>query len=161
MKGTGTRIRRQGLPAIVGHVGLVGLLLSHAHPAVAQAQAGRIKTSAGAAFILHRGTEVPAKAGDLVYEEDGLKTGADGRLALTLRDETRLSLGPNTEIRLESFAYAPGQGRLGCALKIARGVLAYVSGRIAKLSPDAVRLETPTAIIGVRGTRLAIRVEQP
>jgi len=33
-----------------------------------------------------------------------------------------------------------------------------VSGRIAKLSPDSIRLETPEAIIGVRGTRLAIRV---
>jgi len=39
-----------------------------------------------------------------------------------------------------------------------RGAAAYVSGRIAKLSPDAVRLETPQAIVGVRGTTLAIRV---
>jgi hypothetical protein len=43
-------------------------------------------------------------------------------------------------------------------LKVVRGVVAYVSGRIAKLSPDAVRLETPSAIIGVRGTRLVIEV---
>jgi hypothetical protein len=35
---------------------------------------------------------------------------------------------------------------------------AYVSGRIAKLSPDAVRLETPGAIVGVRGTTLALAV---
>ena len=33
-------------------------------------------------------------------------------------------------------------------MKIARGLVAYVSGRIAKLSPDAVRLETPSAILG-------------
>jgi hypothetical protein len=35
----------------------------------------------------------------------------------------------------------------------------YVSGKIAKLAPDAVRLETPAAIVGVRGTTVAVRVE--
>ena len=45
-------------------------------------------------------------------------------------------------------------------LKFVRGVTTYVSGRIAKLSPDAVRLETPAAIVGVRGTTLAIRVDE-
>ena len=44
-------------------------------------------------------------------------------------------------------------------LKFARGVAAYVSGRMAKLAPDAIRLETPSAIVGVRGTTVAIRVE--
>jgi hypothetical protein len=44
-------------------------------------------------------------------------------------------------------------------LKFVRGVAAYVSGRIAKLAPDSIRLETPAAIVGVRGTTVAIRVE--
>jgi hypothetical protein len=35
-----------------------------------------------------------------------------------------------------------------------------VSGRIAKLAPDSVRLETPAAIVGVRGTSLVIRASQ-
>ena len=41
-------------------------------------------------------------------------------------------------------------------MRVVRGVAAYVSGRIAKLAPDAVRLETPAAIVGVRGTSVAI-----
>jgi hypothetical protein len=44
-------------------------------------------------------------------------------------------------------------------LRFVRGVTAYVSGRLAKLAPDAIRLETPAAIVGVRGTTLAIRVQ--
>jgi hypothetical protein len=44
-------------------------------------------------------------------------------------------------------------------IKFVRGAAAYVSGHIAKLAPDAIRLETPAAIVGVRGTTLAIRVE--
>jgi hypothetical protein len=78
-----------------------------------------------------------------------------------LKDETRLALGPNTDVRIDQFVYSPGQGSLRLVLKIARGLVAYVSGRIAKLSPDAVRLETPSAILGVRGTRMVIRVERP
>jgi hypothetical protein len=54
--------------------------------------------------------------------------------------------------------YAPAEGQLGLVLRVVRGIAAYVSGRIARLSPDSIRLETPEAIIGVRGTTLAIRV---
>jgi hypothetical protein len=80
---------------------------------------------------------------------------------VTLKDETRLALGPGSEVRLDQFMYSPGEGRLGFVLRIARGVVAYVSGRIAKLSPESVRLETPAAILGVRGTRLVLSVEAP
>ena len=51
------------------------------------------------------------------------------------------------------------EGQLALALKVVRGVVAYVSGHIAKLSPDAVRIETPSAILGVRGTTLAMRID--
>jgi hypothetical protein len=94
-------------------------------------------------------------------ESDALRTGADGRIGVTLRDETRISLGPGSEVRLDRFLYSPADGQFGFVLKIVRGIAAYVSGRIAKLSPDAIRLETPTAIVGVRGTRLVIQVASP
>ena len=122
--------------------------------------AGRIKIASGSVFIVRAGTTIPAQAGQIVFEADTLRTGTDGRLGLTLKDDTRLSLGPSSEIRLDRFAYAPAEGRLGFVLNVVRGVAAYVSGRIAKLAPDAVRLETPAAIVGVRGTRLVIRASQ-
>lgn len=122
--------------------------------------AGRIKIASGSVFIVRAGATIPAQAGQPVFEADTLRTGADGRLGLTLKDDTRLSLGPSSEIRLDRFAYAPAQGRLGFVLNVVRGVAAYVSGRIAKLAPDAVRLETPAAIVGVRGTTMVIRASQ-
>jgi hypothetical protein len=102
---------------------------------------------------------VPLKAGDTVLETDVLRTGPDGRIGVTLKDETRLSLGPGSEVRLEKFLYSPSEGKLGLALRVVRGLVAYVSGRIAKMAPDAVRLETPAAIVGVRGTTLVIQAE--
>jgi hypothetical protein len=122
--------------------------------------AGRIKIASGSVVIVRGGATIPAQAGQVVYEADTLRTGADGKLGLTLKDDTRLSLGPSSEIRLDRFAYAPAEGRLGFVLNVVKGVAAYVSGRIAKLAPDAVRLETPAAIVGVRGTTLVIRASQ-
>ena len=137
---------------------LLGLFSS---AAFAQTAAGRIKSASGAVFVVRNNTATPVQVGHPLLEADTLRTGADGRLGITLRDETRISIGPNSEVRLDQFLYSPGQGRLGFALRIARGLVAYVSGRIAKLSPEAVRLETPSAILGVRGTKVVIRVENP
>ena len=61
-------------------------------------------------------------------------------------------------MRVNRFVFAPAEGRLGLVLGVVRGVMAYVSGRIAKLAPDSIRLETPAAVMGVRGTTLALRV---
>ena len=119
---------------------------------------GRIKIASGSVFIVRASGLLPARAGQDVFEADGLRTGPDGRIGITLKDDTRVSLGPSSEVRLDRFVYAPGDGQLGFVLRMVRGAAAYVSGRIAKLSPDAIRLETPQAIVGVRGTTLAIRV---
>ena len=104
------------------------------------------------------GSTVPAQNGAAVFASDSLRTGKDGRVGVTLSDDTQVSIGPASEVRLDSFVYDPGQGQLSLVLKFIRGTAAYVSGQIAKLAPDAVRLETPQAIVGVRGTTLAVQV---
>jgi hypothetical protein len=137
------------------------LVIAAASPAQAQqpSAAGRIKVVSGAAFIVRENKLVPAQVGQDVLTADALRTGADGRIGVTLKDDTRISLGPSSEVRLERFNYATADGGLALVLKFVRGAAAYVSGRIAKLSPDSIRLETPAAIVGVRGTSLAIRVD--
>ena len=143
-------------------IGVLALLVGLATPAFGQqpAVAGRLKTVSGAAFIVRQNASIPAQVGQVVFEADAFKTGVDGRIGATLNDETRISLGPNSEVRLNRFLYSPAEGSFGLVLRIVRGIATYVSGRIAKLSPDSIRLETPEAVIGVRGTRLAIRVAQ-
>ena len=142
-------------------VAVLALALVSVVPAQAQQStpAGRIKTVSGSAFIVRDRASIPAQPGLVVFEADSLRTGADGTIGVTLKDDTRLALGPGSEVRLERFAYAPDTGSLGLVLKFVRGVTAYVSGRLAKLAPDSIRLETPSAVVGVRGTSLAIRVQ--
>jgi hypothetical protein len=132
-------------------------LMGSAAASAQSATAGRVKSATGAAHVVHAGSEFPAQPGQTVYQGDLIRTGPDGRIGLTLNDDTRLSLGADSELRLDRFSYAPADGQLALAIKLIRGVAAYVSRRIAKLAPDAIRIETPTAILGVRGTTLAIR----
>jgi hypothetical protein len=146
---------------------VLAVLLASVCPAAAQAQAqappvvGRIKSVSGTVSIVRPAGNVPAQAGQPLYQSDSIRTGGDGQVGISLKDETRLALGPNTEIRVDQFLYAPAQGQLRLVLKVVRGLVAYVSGKIAKLAPDGVRLETPSAILGVRGTRMVIRVDAP
>jgi hypothetical protein len=135
-------------------------LVTLAAPAFAQQPppAGRIKVVSGSAFIVRSGGNVRAQVGQSVFETDTVRTGEDGSIGITLDDDTRLSLGPSSEVRLETFRYAPAEGSVGLAMRFLRGIAVYVSGQIAKLAPDSVRLETPSAIVGVRGTSLAVRV---
>ena len=135
----------------------VGLLSA---PLEAQRQpAGYVKIVRGVALITRSGAQLPARPGDAVYEQDGLRTGADGRLGVTLKDDTRVSLGPDSEIDLSEFKFSPAAGELGLVMKLLRGVAAFVTGRIGALRPDAVRIETPATIIGVRGTHFVVQAE--
>ena len=137
------------------------LVCTVASPAAAQEKpvVGRIKVSTGAAFVVRDGAQTPAQVGQVLFEADGLRTAADGKIGVTLNDDTRLSLGPNSELKLEKFMFAPADSTFALAVKFIKGAATYVSGRIAKLAPDSIRLETPASIIGVRGTTLAIQVQ--
>jgi hypothetical protein len=141
--------------------GVLTIVLAAAAPALAQepAPAGHVKISSGTAFIVRQNTTIAARPGDAVYATDALRTGADGSVGVTLQDDTRLSIGPSSEVRLERYVYAPGEGGFGMVLNFVRGMATYVSGRMAKLAPNSIRLETPAAIVGVRGTTVAVKVD--
>lgn len=144
-------------PALVAGLVALSIVPLGAQPA----PAGRVKEAIGGVTIVRADEAFAAEVGAIVRESDTLRTGADGRMAVMLKDNTRLALGPNTEIVLSEFVYQPADSRLSLVLKMARGALSYVSGRIAALRPESVRLETPTAVIGVRGTHALIHAEAP
>ncbi len=127
----------------------------------AEQPSGIVKVLTGSAVVVHGGEELPLNTGRPIVEGDTIRTAPDGRVGITLKDGTRLSLGGNAELRIDRFAYAPAQGHLALALKLLRGATEYISGRIAHLAPGAVTVETPKAVIGIRGTHLLIGVDQP
>jgi hypothetical protein len=124
-----------------------------------EAAIGFVKTASLHAGITHNGTLRDAAIGMAVYEQDVLETGRDGQVGVTFKDDTRVALGPNTRVVIKRFVFAPADKHYGFVLRLLIGTMQYLSGLSAKLSPQSTSIETPTATVGVRGTRLLIRAE--
>ena len=125
----------------------------------ADSPAGYLKTVHGTACVMREGKTIPAVVGDRVFKDDTLRTGPDGSLGITFMDDTVMSMGPGSEVVLNDFEFSPAEGRMSIFTRMLKGTVVYLSGIIAKLSPDTVRFETPVANIGLRGTRFAVKVE--
>jgi hypothetical protein len=126
----------------------------------AAAEIGQIKNVTGQVFLLRNNNQQPAKAGDLIEQADVLTTGANGSFGIILIDNSRLSAGPNSRIELKQFRFNPTTQEGESLTDVKRGTLAIVSGQIAKRSPEAMKVQTPTTILGVRGTTFAVKVEE-
>ena len=120
---------------------------------------GYVKTSEGEAMLLVADKMVPANAGMPVLLGNVLKTGKQGSMGVTFKDNTMMSIGPDTQIVVDEYLYAPGKGDLKLGARMKRGSLHFISGVIAKLRPENVSIKTPTGVIGVRGTRFLVKVE--
>ena len=129
-------------------------------PALA-AEAGRVKVSRGEVQIERDGKRLPAPVGATIQARDTVKTGPDGSVGITFQDNSLLSAGPNSELVIERFVFdsTTHKGEFDTMLK--KGTLAVVSGQIVKQSPEAMRVKTPAAIMGVRGTEFVVQVDEP
>ena len=119
---------------------------------------GTIKTLTGSVSIVRHQNVLPVKIGDRILEGDTLRTGTDGSLGTILKDDTFISLGPNSELVISEFLFVPAEGKFSIITRMLKGTAAYLSGVIAKISPQSVRFETPVASVGIRGTKFLVNV---
>jgi hypothetical protein len=124
------------------------------------AEIGQIKNVSGQVSLWRNNVEKSATPGDLLEQADVLTTGVNGSVGVTLIDNCRLSAGPNSRIEIKQYLFNPTTNEGEFLTEMRRGTLAIVSGQIAKRSPDAMKVKTPTTILGVRGTTFAIKVEE-
>jgi hypothetical protein len=119
---------------------------------------GMVKASSGHAFIISGNAWRNAAVGALIRRHDRLETGVDGAVGVTFRDDTRLSLGPHSQLKLSTYQFQPRQRHFAFVATLMRGSMMYVSGLIAKRAPEAVAVVTPVGTIGVDGTRLLVDI---
>ena len=136
-----------------------GLALCFAVTAIAS-DIGQIKVSKGDVLVERGGQTWPATVGARLETSDVIKTGSDGSVGITMSDNSLLSAGPNSILSLDRFTFdsTTNQGQFDASLK--RGSLSVVSGRIAKQSPDAMTLRTPSVTLGARGTEFVVTVDE-
>ena len=137
------------------------VLLSISLPAMAdEGVIGYVKTVKGDAMVVSGSQQTKAEVGTPVMAGNKLKTGANGSMGVTFKDNTVMSIGPNTDLTVDEYLYSPNKGKLKLGATMAKGTLAYLSGAIAKIKPDAVTVKTPTGTIGVRGTHFVLKVDE-
>ena len=113
---------------------------------------GHVSRIQGAAFA-QRGQDLQRLGlNSPVKREDILKTAADSRLELTLLDETRLTLGAETEFVLERYDLGRQQGAGAVLIKLAKGAFRLATGELSALRGGPFEVGTPLGVIGIRGT---------
>ena len=98
--------------------------------------------------------------GYLLEMNDFLQTGEDGGMILHYKDETKFTMGPNTELIIDEFAFDTSVIPIEIAMNISInvGTFTYESGSIKALGGE-VNMFTPTATITVQGTAFSGTVD--
>ncbi len=83
-----------------------------------------------------------------------------GKVRIDFIDDTRVDITEHSRLIIDDFVYDPASGEGSLSLKAGLGTIRYASGKIAKNSRQRVRIETPSAVVGVRGTDFAMIVDE-
>jgi hypothetical protein len=127
------------------------LLAASSLPAHAQVVVGTVSEVRVWAF----GREAGARRWDDLFahqamrQGQGVKTVPKGAARLRFIDNTELRLGSDAEVTLDKYLYSAPQALEGMSVNFGKGVMRVITGHMSK---PAIRIETPTAVIGVRGT---------
>lgn len=119
---------------------------------------GRVKTVQGAAYLVRSGNQIAADVGSTIQAGDGVKTAGDSAMGIAFRDNTTLSVGPESEMTIDDFAFEPKDDKLNFAVALAQGTFVFLAGQVAALRSEAMTITTPVGTIGIRGTRFAVKV---
>ena len=129
--------------------------------AAAASDVGQIKTAKGGVFVVRNGQEISAAAGTPLQQADRVVTKADGSAGITFADNSLLSLGPDSMLDISHFSFEDKNQPDGLEAMLHRGTLSAVSGKIVAKTPEAMRIRTPTTVLGVRGTEFFVKVTNP
>ncbi|MFM2066630.1 MAG: hypothetical protein RLZZ584_1539 [Pseudomonadota bacterium] len=154
-----------GLNGAIFVVGLGAALL--AGPCGAQAptdHVGLFKSTSGDVRVWRAGSPAtsatPARTGDRILRTDIIRTGPAASAGITFVDGTRLAIDASSDVEIRRYLFEPERRQYEFDLHLRQGAALYTSGKLARLAPDAVKVNTPRATVGVRGTSFLISSEE-
>lgn len=135
------------------------LLIIMLTPSIALASVGEIGKIKGSG-ALERGSEsIEANNGVGVQSLDTAVT-ANGRMRIDFLDDTRVDITEHSRLLIDEFVYDPANNVGKLSIKASLGTVRYASGQIAKRYQQNVKIRTPSATIGVRGTDFIMVVDE-
>ena len=144
-------MRRRDLAlALAGLVGLGGSVFADdGHIALVKSVNGSVK-------VTRHQVTFEASAGMVLLVSDQLVSSPGSSAAMVFRDGTLLTLGSSADMLVRDYLFEPKDAKYAFGVYLAKGSAIYSSGKIGKLAPQSVKVDTPTATVGVRGTRFLI-----
>jgi hypothetical protein len=121
---------------------------------------GKVLEQTGPTEIQRNKVSIPSDKDTGVEMNDAVVT-ANARVGIVFKDDSRVQITEQSKLVIDSFVYDDTKadaGKLG--LKVAMGTARFASGQIAKHSPESIKIETPTATVGVRGTDFTMTVDE-
>ena len=116
--------------------------------------------SGSAAIERDEGFEVYEVEKDLGVEMLDVIATAKGKVQINFIDDTRVDVTEHSRLVIDDFVYDPASQEGSLSLKASLGTIRYASGQIAKNSKQNVKITTPSAVIGVRGTDFTMTVDE-
>jgi hypothetical protein len=138
---------------------VAGTLLACAAAGASAQAAGEVEFARGVGFAQTPG-QTPRTLGKglPLREGDRLTTSEGASAIIKLEDGTRMTVRPNSEIVLQQYQFRDNGADNSMLVQMVRGGFRAVTGLIAKGSPNAARVQTSTATIGIRGTDFDARL---
>jgi VCBS repeat-containing protein len=122
----------------------------------AQQPVGRVETVSGSATVTRNGVAVDLNVGDLVFQGDVVQTRSDSTLGIGFADGSAFSLKENARMALNEFVYDPNSTSNSALINLVQGTVSFIASQVAKTGN--MRVETPTATLGIRGTFVTVDV---
>jgi len=120
------------------------------------AWAGMVKRVSGTVSVVRGGATLPVTEGTRLSAGDRIVTGPDSGVGIALADDTLLTAGASSRVELNDVRFDPTTQEGNIFVRLFKGVLHVVTGLVARQAPQNVRIETPTAVMGVRGTEFIV-----
>lgn len=116
-----------------------------------------VKKLRGTAYVTREGKDVALALGVKLLEKDIIFTNAKSSLCLIFKDQTRISIGPESEFSIEKGDFTPKKESI--VTNLSKGSVECITGLISKINPAAFKIKAKTATMGIRGTRFIINVD--
>lgn len=133
------------------------VLLCYGAPLLAADPIGEVVFARGAVSAQTSGGQIRILGKKApIYRGDTITTAPKSFAVIKLNDGTRISIRPNTVLAINE--YADKAGEESATMRLFRGGLRAISGLISKRNPDAFKVRTAVATIGIRGTEFDARL---
>ncbi len=119
---------------------------------------GLVKVARGEVRLERAGAVLPVHVGSALQTSDVIVTGPDGAAGITFSDNSLVSIGPDSVFAIDRYAFDSTTNAGTFEGDLRKGRLAAVSGKMVQQKPESMRIRTPSAIMGVRGTEFVVQV---